>query len=296
MDRVSYDWRQPLRPLAMTCKLTIIILASSMLRCAAPPPVDPPPPETQPADAPEASVELTVEDLLLLLERSADDLRDFQAQLTYYKWDALLEQEQIRTGELIYQVRADGSKRFAILFDRLYVGRSARDHRKHYIFDGSWLVEKDHEAKQFIKRQIVPPGRRFDPLKLGEGPFPLPIGQPQDEVLKRFEVDLAEIPADPLPLRGGDAALSKLSGVYGLLLTPKPDTPEAKDLKRAELFYDREMLLPRGINVVETNDDLKTVLLRDLKRNLGVDESKLDTSEPDPKEWQIDIRPWRAGP
>ncbi|MHC4446663.1 MAG: LolA family protein [Planctomycetota bacterium] len=288
MARVSYDWPQPMRPLAMTCKLSIIILASSMLRCAAPPPADPPPPETQPADAPEASVELTAEDLLLLLERSADDLRDFKAQLTYYKWDELLQQKQIRTGELIYQVRPDGSKRFAILFDRLYVGSRARDHRKHYIFDGSWLVEVDHENKQFIKRQIVPPGRRFDPLKLGEGPFPLPIGQPRDEVLKLFEAGLAEVPADE--------PLSKLSGVYGLVLTPKPGTPEAKDLARAELFYDREMLLPRGINVVETNDDTKTVLLRDLKRNAGVDESLLDTSEPDPKEWQIDIRPWREGP
>lgn len=289
MARVSYDWRQPLRPLAMTCKLTIIILASSMLRCAAPPPLVPPPPGTQPADAPEASDKLTAEDLLLLLERSADDLRDFEADLTYYKWDALLEQRQIRTGHLIYQVRpADGSKRFAIIFERLFVGARARDHRKHYIFDGSWLVEKDHEAKQFIKRQIVPPGRRFDPLKLGEGPFPIPIGQPRDEVLASFEVALAEVPADGL--------LSKLSGVYGLVLTPKPGTHEAKDLSRAELFYDRETLLPRGINVVETNGDSKTVLLRDLKRNLGVDESKLDTSEPDPKEWQIDIRPWRAQP
>ena len=289
MARVSYDWRQPLRPLAMTCKLTIIILASSMLRCAAPPPLVPPPPGTQPADAPEASDKLTAEDLLVLLERSTDDLRDFEADLTYYKWDELLQQQQIRTGHLIYQVRpADGSKRFAIIFERLFVGARARDHRKHYIFDGSWLVEKDHEAKQFIKRQIVPPGRRFDPLKLGEGPFPIPIGQPRDEVLASFEVALAEVPADGL--------LSKLSGVYGLVLTPKLGTHEAKDLSRAELFYDRETLLPRGINVVETNGDSKTVLLRDLKRNLGVDESKLDTSEPDPKEWQIDIRPWRAQP
>ena len=281
MDRVSYDWRQPLRPLTMTCKLTIIVLASSMLRCAAPPPVVAPPPGTQD--------KLTAGDLLLLLERSADDLRDFEADLTYYKWDALLEQRQIRTGHLIYQVRpADGSKRFAIIFERLFVGARARDHRKHFIFAGGWLVEVDHEMKQFIKRQIVPPGRHFDPLKLGEGPFPLPIGHPRDEVLARFEVALAEVPADGL--------LSKLSGVYGIVLTPKPGTREAKDLARAELFYDRETLLPRGINVVETNDDTKTVLLRDLKRNLGVDERKLDTSVPDPKEWQIDIRPWRAQP
>ena len=46
--------------------------------------------------------------------------------------------------------------------------------------------------------------------------------------------------------------------------------------------------------VVEVSGNRKTVLLRDLRRNEGVDEDKLNIETPDPKEqWHIDIRPWR---
>ncbi|MCZ6612201.1 MAG: hypothetical protein O6941_06170, partial [Planctomycetota bacterium] len=160
------------------------------------------------------------------------------------------------------------------------------DRRTHFIFAGSWFVEIDHEAKQFIKRQIVAPGKQFDPLKLGEGPFPLPIGQSKDEILARFDVQRIDLPKEGL--------LKNLSNVYGLRLTPKPNTPEAEDFQRVELFYDRQTLLPTGINVLEVNADRKTVRLRNLRRNQGVDEDKLNIETPDPKQgWHIDVRPWR---
>lgn len=254
------------------------------------------PPTTQPQQEAEPD---PVEDLLDRLERSSADLRDFQARIRYDIWDAVTEEKQIRSGELIYQVDPDdGSKRFAILFDTFIFGNRQEKEAKHYIFADGWLVEVDHNRKQFIKRQIVAPGKTFDPLKLGEGPFPLPIGQPKDEVLARFDVKLLDAPSDPF--------LAKMltdRDVQGMVLFPKPNTPEAEKFQRVELFYDRETMLPIGINAVaaeaiDPNDpnsrNRKMVLLTNLKRNEGVDEAMLSIEEPDKREWDIDIRPWEG--
>ena len=292
----------PTRSLLMAPLLASLLLLYQAVGGCGPPPVvaaDPAPatsPRTkaQPA-APAVSAEVGeaaargVDELLVRLERSDEDLRDFQAQIGYFKWDNVLERLERRYGEIIYQVRADGSKRFAILLERLIVGNRARQQRRHYVFDGSWLVEINHDAKHFIKRQIVPPGQTFDPLKLGEGPFPLPVGQPKEEVLARFHVELlAEPDNDLLKEQLADRE------VEGLRLVPKPKTPEAENVQSVELFFDADTLLPVGISLIETNGDRKTVILRDLRRNAGVDESKLSIEEPDPRQWQIDVRPWRG--
>ncbi len=254
------------------------------------------PPTTKPLQEAEPD---PVEDLLDRLERSSAELRDFQARIRYDIWDAVTEEKQIRSGELIYQIDPDdGSKRFAILFDTFIFGNRQEKEAKHYIFADGWLVEVDHNRKQFIKRQIVAPGKTFDPLKLGEGPFPLPIGQPKNEVLARFDVKLLDAPSDPF--------LAKMltdRDVQGMVLFPKPNTPEAETFQRVELFYDRETMLPIGINAVAADAidpsdpnsrNRKMVLLSDLKRNEGVDEAILSIEEPDKREWDIDIRPWEG--
>jgi hypothetical protein len=284
----------------MPIKLALLLLVGTLLRCGSAEPVaavagapggDPAPAEEPAAPGPPPKLIVDewnpTDELLDRLERSHADLRDFQANIVYHKWDSVLQRNEIRSGEVLYQTKPRGTKRFAILLERLIVRNRSRAHRKHFVFDGSWLVEIDHEAKIFIKRQIVPPDKQFDPLKLGEGPFPLPVGQPRDEVRARFKVRRLHEPTDEL-------LAERLAGqpVEGLHLAPKPGTPEAEDFEQAELFYDRETLLPVGISVTEANGDRKTVLLSKLKRNAGIDEGKLSIEEPDPREWRIDVRPW----
>ena len=130
----------------MITKLVILIMSATLGRCGpAPAPATAadeaeaataapavvlaladPPPRVIHAD-PE-----TADDLLARLERSASDLRDFQAGVTYWKWDSVLERDEIRQGEVVYQVDpVTGTKRFAILLERLIVGNRARTLRKH---------------------------------------------------------------------------------------------------------------------------------------------------------------------
>ena len=250
------------------------------------PPADAPPP-AQPEN-PQAGDDLG--GLLDELERSAADLHAFTARVTYDRRDELVGKTETRTGELIYQFNPESKqKKFAILFDSLLVGNRLREESKHFIFDGRWLAEIDAKEKQFIKREIVPPGKQLDPLKLGEGPFPLPVGQPKSEVLARFDVTKAEIPQQ--------GRLKDLKDADGLLLVPKPDTPQAKDFAKVELFYDRQTRLPVGIHTVDANGDHKTILLSNVQRNPQLDAAalqKLSIEEPDPKQWRIDVRPWRG--
>jgi len=231
-----------------------------------------------------------VYDLLGRLERSAKDLHAFTAKIAFEKEDGLVGRTELRTGELIYRLDQDTQeKSFAILLDAVIINNVRRPSEKNYIFNGRWLVEVDPSQRQFIKREVVPPGQQLDPLKLGEGPFPLPIGQPRDEVLARFDVSPATLPATGM--------LQHLENVEGLLLVPKPGTQEAREYERVELFYDRDTLLPVGINAVEVRGNRQTVRLSDIKRNPALDEAtlaKLDIREPDPREWRIDVRPWQA--
>jgi len=295
----------------MAIKLTLLTLLGVLLCCGTRPPTavaevsgeDPAPPVSEPvaqavaepstaSPPPKLIVDAwnPTDELLERLERSHKDLRDFQADIVYHKWDNVLKRTEIRTGKVLYQTKPGGSKRFAILLERLIVGNRARNHRKHYVFDGSWLVEIDHESKTFIKRQVVPPGKQFDPLKLGEGPFPLPVGQPADEVRARFNARRLHEPTDETLAR----SLADRD-VEGLLLMPKPDTPQADEFERAEVFYDRKSLLPVGVSVTEANGDRKTVILTNLKRDAGVDESKLSIEEPDALDgWRIDVEPYAA--
>ncbi len=246
-------------------------------------------PTSQPSAHPTTSDAVA---LLDRLETAAEGLRDFRADITYSLWDSILERREIRGGEIVYDVSPDdGSRRFAILVTSVSVGNRRDNQNKRYVFDGSWFVEIDYDNRMFIKRQIVAPGERFDPLKLGEGPFPLPVGQRREDVLARFEASLLEGTQHEVLARF-------LAGkpIEGLKLVPRPSTPQAKEIAEVEIFYDAATLLPVGILLTETNGDRKTVMLRHLKRNQGIDESKLSIGEPDPAKWQIDVRPWAAPP
>lgn len=232
-----------------------------------------------------------VEKLLDELELAAGDLQAFTADVHYVHMEALLGRREIRTGELIYRVDAtDASKSFAILFNSLIVGDRRQSQQKHYIFSDRWLVEIDHANKQFISREIVPPGRQLDPLKLGEGPIPLPIGQPKHEVLGRFDVTLLEGVPQEGPLAG-------LANVDGMRLVPKEGTNEAREYQHVDLYYDRTTRLPVGIETLETNDDRKIVRLRNVQHNPRLSDEQLQQlsiETPDPAEWAIDRRPWRG--
>ena len=114
-----------------------------------------------------------------------------------------------------------------------------------YLYADGWLTEADFRERTLQRRQLARPGEAYDPLKPGEGPVPLPIGQRADEVRSRFRVVLAGAPAHPAlaAMRDGKRPL------VGLVLEPRPGMAD-RDLRSATVWYDARTLAPCGVEAM----------------------------------------------
>ena len=264
----------------------VLALACMLAGCAA---------AQQPAAAPasattagEGAPTFTTADALLeALERSTDDLRDVRADVIYDRLDAVTEDRERRTGRLVLAQSPDGARRFGILFDRFIDSAGhASPQVQRFAFGDGWLVEFDDVRKQCIARQLAPEGSRLDPLKLGEGPLPLPVGQRAEEVRRRFTVTLAPAPDAPL--------LKGLTGVQGVVLVPRKGSGVDEDFEEVRVWYDTRTFVPAGVVARLKGGDVKTVLLRNVIRNGGLDAAAGAMLERGvPEGWQQDRRPWR---
>jgi hypothetical protein len=220
------------------------------------------------------------------LEAAGKDLKTYQAKVIYDRRQELLGDRVIRMGDVHYM--AGPPARFAIRFDKMVVGQELRDRPRHYIFDGSWLVEKHANQRQFIKRQVVAPGQTFDPLKLGSGPFPLPLGQKREDVQALFKVTLAEPTEDDPP-----------TSVH-LQLVPHTDPATGKPTSpftRVDLWYDKATLMPVRVVTMDDSENKTTVRLEQAKINtLDEPSAKALFDTTTPKQgagWKVQIIPWQ---
>jgi hypothetical protein len=260
------------------------VLSASMLGCASAQDPAPRAPDAA-ASAPRAFA--SADALLDALEKATDGLRDVRAEVVYDRLDAITEDRERRMGRLVLEQRADGSRRFGIVFERFIdsAGHASPEVQRFAYGDG-WLVEFDDARRQCIERQLAPEGGRFDPLRLGEGPLPLPVGQRAEEVRRRFTASLADAPDAPL--------LRRLERVQGLVLVPRKGSGVDEDFEEVRVWYDLRTFAPVGVVARLRGGDTKTVLLRDVVRNAGLDaaaRAMLDRSVP--AGWRSDRRPLR---
>lgn len=230
------------------------------------------------------------------LEARGEEIESFQAKVTYRRFKPLIGDRQTRLGEIAFldpnQAKGKerggegGGPRFRIHFTRLIVGNALRRRETIYVFDGRWLVSKYPDKKLFIKRQVVPPGEQLNPLKLGQGPFPIPLGQEREQVLARFRVQLIPPDKDDPP------------HTVHLRLTPREKLPEdapAARYERIDLWFHRETLLPRRIVALDDKGRKTTVILRDVKVNaLSPKEAErlFEVMPPSGAGWRVEIVPW----
>jgi hypothetical protein len=258
---------------------------------------DAPPEPTESAPVP-GSIE-TVDDLLGALERTSVDMGSLRAQISYTREFLVAGDRQVRLGTVVYESIAgeDGAqarRRFGVHFDRLVVDRRVQEDRQTFIFDGEWYLEKRYEEKWCHKQQIVAPGERFDPLRIGEGPFPIPLGQRRADILARFDAEL-------LPkLEGLDNAteIAFIEGsgdAYQLKLTPRTDLGAEGDFEEVRLWYGADEdgeLMPVLARRIDHDGDIITVALLGVEKNIEIDPALLDTTVP-ARGWDVKISPYR---
>lgn len=207
-----------------------------------------------------------VNDILDALDARGKGLRDFTADVSLAETDALSGETSTLLGKVYFQGKGEGNTRIRINFDKKQIGDAKQPYRKEYILKDGRLIERDFKRKQEIDRQVLKPGQKTNLLKLGEGPFPLPIGQPRQEVLKTFEVKKVE-PAKDDP-----------AGTVHVQLIPKPGSQFARKFGSIDVWVDVKANFPRRI--VTDNKRAKTTNTTDLgeiKINSGLDEKVFNT-------------------
>lgn len=278
-----------------------------------PRPTPAPPAQNAPASPPAPGLPdgriRTADDLLLALEHADSNLSTLTADIVYDRSKPFEGYQQTRSGKLYFRTApADagedrGGRKFGVRFDKLIQDGQVFEEPKYFIFDGQWLVEKMPKERQFIKRQVVPPGEDFDPLRIGEGPFPIPIGQRREEILERYNAELLPPEAGLDPENSTErTAIEFTRGTYQLRLTPRPEAAAESEFDEVRLWYrpteDGGLLphLARTVKGGEGVEDISLVILRNVETNVPIPDEALDTSTPRGN-WMVDVRDWdgRAG-
>ena len=234
--------------------------------------------------------------LLEALERADQGIETLAAQIQYDKHFMLQGDTHRRRGDLLFRTQRPGEgapeRAFEINFNSLQVGGRLEQDRETWIFDGRWLVEMHPARKQFIKREVASKGATFDPLAIGEGPMPIPIGQKADEVLARYDARLAP-PAEPF--EGNDPKIGFVSDTWQLVLTPRQGVVAERDekFKEIRIWYSRSgerKLLPRMARTLSRSGDVTYVQLINIKINGPVPPRAFDVTVPPADEhWQVQI-------
>lgn len=229
---------------------------------------------------------VTTDDLLSALEHTGKDIRTLQADLRWTKEFGEItggDEKHTREGTLAFEsIAADTAlskpvRRFQVDFLSEIIDNVRHEKPVTYVFDGQWFVERQHKEKQVIRRQVVPPGEVVDPLAIGEGPFPVPIGQQKSKILERFSAEL--LPAgDDFP---GGTAPESLKETYQLKLTPLPGTHESKQFRSVRIWYRTSDLLPRLARTTDRDDSKTEVFLTNLRINEALRAGAFDISRPD---------------
>lgn len=260
----------------------------------------------------------SADELLAALESADKDMKSLSCDLLWSKEFYLGGDTHTRTGKLFFVdervgaapvkegAAAEKRRKFAVQIEAMKMqggddtkGARLNQARVDYVFDGRTLVERKPDEKRILKHQLGSKAGA-DPLKIGEGPIPLPIGQKREDILSRFNVELLPAETDLVPK---DADLeddvvklvqAKATGCVQLKLTPKAEHERECTFKEARLWFKRMpgvgdqpgRLLPQMARAKDKQDNTDTVLLIGVKVNVEVT-SAFDTSVP--KGWEEQV-------
>lgn len=216
-----------------------------------------------------------VDQALDALNARGKDLQDFTGDVSLQETDSSIASDKTKLGKIWYQRKPSGDVRIRVSFDRKKVSEHVFKQRVEWKLADGKLIDQNFDTKLQVTRQVVKPGQKLDPLKLGEGgQFPLPIGQPREDVLKNFIVKkVAPTKDDP-------------AGTIHLTLTPLPDTRMAKKFSVIDVFVGKDNFPVRIETVDKDGTTVHTTDLSNIKINTGLKDADFTLPEPG-KDWGV---------
>jgi len=210
----------------------------------------------------------SVDEILDALDRQGDQMKDFTADIALTETDDVTKESSTRAGKVMFQRLPEDDARIRVTFEtRESADGPAKQDKIEYLLEKGWLTERNYRRKDNVRRQVLKPGEKINLLKLGEGPFPLPIGQAKEDVKQMFEVEI-------VPAASDDPA----GTVHGRL-TPKPKTQFERKFKSIDVWVDPKAQMPRRIQTLDRSaSTVQTTDLENVKSNTGLkdDDFKLD--------------------
>lgn len=211
------------------------------------------------ADAP-LNPDSPIDDILDALDARGKTLKDFSADVRLTSTDNDLQTSESTDGAVLFQRLPDSDARVKVGFTKHTVGKRTTADRVDYLLEKGWLTDRNYQKKLEVQRQVLHPGQKINLLKLGEGPFPLPIGQDKADVHAQFDVKkIAPAKTDP-------------AGTVHVQLTPKPGTPLARKFDTIDVWADLKTKMPVRIETLHGSDD-HTTDLTNIKLNPGLKDS-----------------------
>jgi outer membrane lipoprotein-sorting protein len=238
------------------------------------------------ADAPtsELTPNSPVDQILDALDARGKNLKTFTANVTLAETTLDFGETTTRSGRVIYQDQGDGKARIRVTFDTIQKGEgkpTIKEKLEYALIDGK-LIERNYRSKSQMTQQVIRPGQKIDLFKLGEGPFPLPIGQAKEEVHKQFAVTkVAPTKDDP-------------TGTVHLQLIPNANTRLAQKMKSIDAFVDVKSHFPIRIGTVDRNETMdRTTNMTNVKINPNLRDQDFDLGPlPDPN-WNVTEQPYQ---
>ncbi|HSI35613.1 MAG: outer membrane lipoprotein carrier protein LolA [Phycisphaerae bacterium] len=223
-----------------------------------------------PTDAAPLAPDADLDAVLDALHKRGEGLKDFSADVKLTTSSDQDGSGATQAGKVVYQNRENAAARVRVSFatsttinDAGKAGATVKRPLDYMLQDG-WLTDRDYTKKLEVRRQVLRPGQRMNLLKLGEGPFPLPIGQPKEEVKKQFDVTKPAASADDP------------KNTIRLVLTPKAGTQFAKRIKTLDVWVDRDSHFPTRIDAAEKSQSTRSTELTNLKVNAGVADASFE--------------------
>lgn len=243
----------------------------------------------EPASAPAATVpvsaavapsgalpaDASVDQTLDALDEVGRGLKSFSADVKLGETDNVAQDTVTRTGKVLYQARGQGDARLRVTFDARIQDGASLAQKIEYLLDKGWLVDRNYARKIEVNRQVLRPGEKMNLLKLGEGPFPLPIGQKKEDVHKQFEVKKIEL------------AEGELDKTIHLELTPKPGTRFERNFTDIDVWVDLNSHMPVRIQTEDKNlTTTRTTDLSNVKVGVEVGDADFKLPEIPVNDWQ----------
>lgn len=218
----------------------------------------------------------SIDEILDALDARGKNLKSFVCDVSLTEEDLQTGDAPIRSGKVLYQLKDNGDGRIYVKFRQkaIEAGAKAVEAKLDYLLDDGKLIDRNYSKRAQSTNEILKPGEKLNLLKLGEGPFPLPIGQPKEDVKQMFEVSKIEASKDDPP------------DTVHIRLIPKPDTRFARQFKVIDTFVDPKQNMPARI-VTENPETKRTADLSNVQINPVLTNQDFELEKVDLTGWNI---------